>query len=214
MLKKSCNAGNISGSGWKMRVAVVGGGISGLGAATVVAKAAAAAEVVVYEKEEWLGGHAKTVNFDGVDLDLGFMVFNRVTYPNMMEMFESLGVDMELSDMSFSVSLDQGKGCEWGSRNGLSGLFSQKKNAVNPYFWQMIRDIVRFKDDVLSYIEQLEDNPYEDRSETLGQFIHSRGYSEMFQKAYLVRLLGHSMFLFVINQDWCFFLVFSGVDLA
>ncbi|CAI0383101.1 unnamed protein product [Linum tenue] len=190
MLKKSCNAGNISGSGWKMRVAVVGGGISGLGAATVVAKAAAAAEVVVYEKEEWLGGHAKTVNFDGVDLDLGFMVFNRVTYPNMMEMFESLGVDMELSDMSFSVSLDQGKGCEWGSRNGLSGLFSQKKNAVNPYFWQMIRDIVRFKDDVLSYIEQLEDNPYEDRSETLGQFIHSRGYSEMFQKAYLVPMCG------------------------
>ncbi|KAH9764135.1 Amino oxidase domain-containing protein [Citrus sinensis] len=43
-----------------------------------------------------------------------------VTYPNMMELFESLGVDMEISDMSFSLSLDKGQGCEWGSRNGLS----------------------------------------------------------------------------------------------
>ena len=66
-----------------------------------------------------------------------------------MEFFESLGVDMEVSDMSFSVSLDKGQGCEWGSRNGLSGLFAQKKNAFNPYFWKMIREIVKFKHDVL-----------------------------------------------------------------
>ncbi|CAN0904824.1 Tuberculostearic acid methyltransferase UfaA1 [Linum grandiflorum] len=171
-----------------MRVAVVGSGISGLAAAMTAA--AGGAEVVVYEKEHWVGGHAKTVNMEGVDLDLGFMVFNRVTYPNMMELFETLGVEMELSDMSFSVSLEEGKGCEWGSRNGLSGLFSQKKNALNPYFWQMIRDIVRFKDDVLSYIDMVENNPDMDRSDTLGQFIKSRGYSEMFQKAYLVPMCG------------------------
>lgn len=60
-----------------MRVAVIGAGISGLVSAYVLAKAGA--EVVVYEKEEYLGGHAKTVSFDGVDLDLGFMVFNRVS---------------------------------------------------------------------------------------------------------------------------------------
>lgn len=69
----------------------------------------------------------------------------------MMEFFESLGVDMEVSDMSLSVSLDDGQGCEWGSRGGLSGLFSQKKNALNPYFWQMIREIFKFKNDVLRY---------------------------------------------------------------
>ncbi|WOK95387.1 hypothetical protein Cni_G04094 [Canna indica] len=167
-----------------MRVAVVGAGISGLASAYTLAKAGA--DVVLYEKEDYLGGHAKTVTFDGVDLDLGFMVFNRVTYPNMMELFESLGVEMELSDMSFSVSLDQGKGCEWGSRNGLSGLFAQKTNALNPYFWQMIRDILKFKADVLKYLEEHEDNPDLDRSETLEHFIKSRGYSELFQKAYLV----------------------------
>lgn len=66
-----------------------------------------------------------------------------------MEFFESLGVDMEPSDMSFSVSLDKGHGCEWGSRTGFSGLFAQKKNAINPHFWKMIREIIKFKDDVL-----------------------------------------------------------------
>ncbi|KAJ0034271.1 hypothetical protein Pint_25136 [Pistacia integerrima] len=172
----------------KMRVAVVGGGISGLVSAFVLAKAGV--DVVLYEKEDYLGGHAKTVTFDAVDLDLGFMVFNRVTYPNMMEFFESLGVDMEISDMSFAVSLDKGRGYEWGSRNGLSSLFAQKKNILNPYFWQMIREIIQFKNDVLSYVEELENNPDIDRNETLGQFVKSRGYSELFQKAYLIPICG------------------------
>lgn len=165
----------------------------------------------------------------------------QVTYPNMMEFFESLGVDMEASDMSLSVSLDNGQGCEWGSRNGLSSLFAQKKNVLNPPFWQMIREIIKFKHDVLrqailfqtwdmifcfwrrkiydstfknvlrerngdgdkadslyiycSYLDVLENNPDIDRNETLGQFINSRGYSELFKEAYLVRLLFHCTLL-------------------
>ncbi|XP_022871351.1 uncharacterized protein LOC111390533 isoform X1 [Olea europaea var. sylvestris] len=166
------------------KVAVVGTGISGLVSAYVLAKAGI--EVVLFEKENYLGGHAKTVNVDGTNLDLGFMVFNRVTYPNMMEFFESLGVDMELSDMSFAVSLDKGRGCEWGSRNGLSSLFAQKKNVLNLHFWQMIREIIKFKDDTIIFLEDLDRNPDIDRNETLRQFLQSRGYSELFQKAYLV----------------------------
>nr|KAJ0202119.1 hypothetical protein LSAT_V11C600323370 [Lactuca sativa] len=168
----------------KRRVAVVGAGISGLVSAYVASTAGV--EVVLYEKEEYLGGHAKTVTIDGVDLDLGFMVFNRVTYPNMIEFFETLGVDIEISDMSFSVSLDEGNGCEWGSRNGLSGLFAQKRNVLNPYFWKMIREITKFKDDVLRYLEELENNQDLSRNETLGDFLKSHGYSELFQNAYLV----------------------------
>ncbi|CAN8258363.1 unnamed protein product [Cochlearia groenlandica] len=172
-----------------MKVAVIGSGISGLGSAYVLANQGVK-EIVLYEKEESLGGHAKTVRFDGVDLDLGFMVFNRVTYPNMVELFENLGVDMEVSDMSFSVSLDNGNGCEWGSRNGVSGVFAQKRNALNPYFWQMIREIVRFKEEVTRYIQELEANPDISRNETLGEFLNSRGYSELFQNAYLVPICG------------------------
>ncbi|KAL0368483.1 UNVERIFIED_CONTAM: Sphingolipid C9-methyltransferase 1 [Sesamum calycinum] len=108
----------------------------------------------------------------------------------MMEFFESLGVDMEVSDMSFSVSLDGGRGCEWGSRNGFSGLFAQKMNIVNPYFWTMIREIIKFKDDVLNYLEELDNNPDIDRTETLGHFVQSHGYSELFQKAYLIPICG------------------------
>lgn len=94
--------------------------------------------------------------------------------------------------MSFSVSLENGRGCEWGNRNGLSSLFAQKKNILNPNFWQMITEIMKFKKDVLKYIEELERNPDVDRNETLGGFLKSHGYSELFQKAYLVSF---SMFL-------------------
>ncbi|KAK4706593.1 hypothetical protein R3W88_033856 [Solanum pinnatisectum] len=103
-----------------------------------------------------------------------------------MEFFECLGVDMETYHMSFSVSLDQGHGCEWGTRKGFSSLFAQKKNLLNPYFLQMIREIIRFKQDVISYLEEVDNNPDIDRNEMLGQFIKSHGYSELFQKAYLI----------------------------
>ncbi|KAF3666048.1 putative aluminum-activated malate transporter 9-like [Capsicum annuum] len=104
---------------------------------------------------------------------------------------------MDISVMSFSVSLDQGRGCEWGTRNGYSSLFAHKKNLLNPYFWKMIREISTFKQDVISYFEALDNNPDIDRNETLRQFIKSHGYSELFQKAYLVTLL----FVTVINFD-------------
>ncbi|MCD7469747.1 cfs1-like protein [Datura stramonium] len=90
--------------------------------------------------------------------------------------------------MSFSVSLDHGGGCEWGTRNGFSSLFAQKKNLLNPYFWQMIREISRFNQDVISYLESLDNNPDINHNETLGHFIQSHDYSELFQKAYLVPL--------------------------
>ncbi|KAH7522033.1 hypothetical protein FEM48_Zijuj07G0095000 [Ziziphus jujuba var. spinosa] len=118
----------------------------------------------LHEKENYLGGHAKTATFDGVDLDLGFKDFN-------------------------SVSLDRRRGCEWGNRNGLSSLFAQKKNLFNPYFWQMLREIFKFKNDVISYLDEQENNPDIDRNETLEQFVKSRSYSELFQKAYHFNLV-------------------------
>ncbi|KAJ0235723.1 hypothetical protein HA466_0263130 [Hirschfeldia incana] len=174
-----------------MRVAVVGGGVCGSGSAYVLAREDGIEEVVLFEKEESiLGGQAKTMRLDGVDLDVGFIVFNPVTYPSMMEFFKNLGVDMEVSDMSLSVSLNNGRGCEWGSRNGLSSLFAQKRNILNPYFWQMITEFKKFNEDALKFVEKLERNPDTDRNETLEEFLKSHGYSALFQKAYLVPACG------------------------
>lgn len=77
------------------------------------------------------------------------LITKQVNYPNIMELFDSLEVDKKLSYLSTSVSLDNGKGYEWGTQNGLSSLFAQKKNVINPYFWKMIKEVSKFKEDVL-----------------------------------------------------------------
>ncbi|XP_024381729.1 uncharacterized protein [Physcomitrium patens] len=171
-----------------MKVAVVGVGVAGLTAAHTLASAGI--QVTLYEKEDYVGGHARTIHDVGIGLDTGFMVFNRVTYPNMIDFFEQAGVEMEESDMSFSVSLNGGKGCEWGSTS-LGGLFAQKRNMINPFFFQMIREIVRFKDDVLSYLEKIESGDESIRQdETLGEFLASHKYSNKFRECYLVPVCG------------------------
>ncbi|KAM3298686.1 hypothetical protein ACQJBY_040259 [Aegilops geniculata] len=177
-----------------MRVAVVGGGVSGLAAAhELLAASGDGVRVTLYEQEESLGGNARTVAVDDgagrVQLDLGFMSFNQVTYPNMMERLEGLGVEMERSDMSFSVSTQLkggSRGCEWGNGNGISGLLAQKTNILKPSFWRMVREIIKFKNDALTYLEDHEHNPDLDHNETLRQFIQSHGYSLSFEEAYLI----------------------------
>ncbi|KAL2921273.1 Sphingolipid C9-methyltransferase, partial [Bienertia sinuspersici] len=110
----------------------------------------------------------------------------QVSYPNMSKLFDDLGIDTESCDMSFSVSLDQGQGCEWGNQNGLRSIFAQKSNALKPSFWRMLQEIKKFEDDVIVYLEGLDKNPDMDPTETLGQFIKIRNYSKLFQKAYLI----------------------------
>ncbi|CAL5065836.1 unnamed protein product [Urochloa decumbens] len=175
-----------------MRVAVVGGGLGGLAAAHELARSGGA-RVTVYDKEEHLGGNKAMAVDDGagggrVPVDLGCMVFNPMTSPNMMKWFEGLGVEMEASDdMSFSASISLGKGgqgFEWGSRNGLSGVLAQKSNLLSPRFWLVVREILKFKNHALEYLEDHGRNP--DHNETLGQFIKSNGYSQLFQDAYLI----------------------------
>ncbi|TVU46462.1 hypothetical protein EJB05_06002, partial [Eragrostis curvula] len=175
-----------------MRVAVVGAGVSGLAAAHELARSECI-RVTLYEKESYLGGLSKTVAIDDggtgpVDLDLGFMVFNRVTYPNMTEWLEELGVETDSSDMSFSVStqLHGSGGFEWGNRNGVSSLLAQKSNILSPSFWRMIREIFKFKNHVHRYLEDHENNPDLDRNETLGQFVQLHGYSQFFQDKFLI----------------------------
>ncbi|MBU6371759.1 MAG: FAD-dependent oxidoreductase [Alphaproteobacteria bacterium] len=126
-----------------MRVAVVGAGISGFGAA--LSLQASGHDVTLFEKDARLGGHAHTVtvDYDGVHMpvDTGFIVFNCLNYPNLVAMLAHLNVATFESDMSFAVS--DPHGFEWSS-NGLSGLFAWKRNLARPGFLGMLSDIVRF----------------------------------------------------------------------
>ena len=112
-----------------MKIAVIGSGISGLSASYFLSKKN---NVDLYEREDRFGGHSYTLNIHydiknkkKIDIDIGFIVFNEKTYPNLINFFRELSVKYEKSDMSFSVSVDNSK-IEYCGR-GLSGFFSNKK---------------------------------------------------------------------------------------
>jgi predicted NAD/FAD-binding protein len=134
-----------------MKIAVVGSGITGNAAALALSQATHGNEVVIYEREARPGGHSATVdiNYDGtkIAVDTGFIVFNEKNYPNLTAMFDYLGVETQLSDMSFSVSADRGR-FEWCGRDGggvLNALFAQRRNVVSPSFLRLLLEIGRFQ---------------------------------------------------------------------
>ncbi|MGF1462420.1 MAG: NAD(P)/FAD-dependent oxidoreductase [Maricaulaceae bacterium] len=126
----------------KPKIAVVGSGAAGLGAAWALRDAA---RVTLFEQEGRLGGHANTVrvDYDGADIpvDTGFIVFNTGNYPNFSAWLEHLGVKSRSTDMSFGFSIEGG--VEWCS-NGARGVFARKRNALTPSFLGMLRDVMRF----------------------------------------------------------------------
>jgi hypothetical protein len=125
-----------------MRIAIIGGGISGLGAAWALRETH---EITLFEREPRLGGHANTIDIaDGersLSVDTGFVVFNERNYPNFTALLAHLGVASNGSDMSFSVS--DPRGFEWSS-GGLAGMFAWKRNLARPAFLAMLTDILRF----------------------------------------------------------------------
>jgi len=128
----------------RLRIAIVGTGISGMAAAWLLAQRH---DVTVYEREARTGGHSNTVlageGRDAVPVDTGFIVYNERTYPNLTALFDHLDVPTAPSSMSFSVSLDGGA-FEYAGGCGTAGLLAQRRNLVRPRFWDMVRDITRF----------------------------------------------------------------------
>ena len=98
--------------------------------------------MTLFEAGPSLGGHCHTIDWAGTPVDTGFIVYNEVTYPNLTALFRHLGVPTQASNMSFAVSLDDGR-LEY-SGGGLVALFAQKRNLLRPRFWAMLRDILRF----------------------------------------------------------------------
>ncbi|WP_164662218.1 NAD(P)/FAD-dependent oxidoreductase [Tropicibacter sp. Alg240-R139] len=128
--------------GARKRIAIVGGGISGLSAAYYLS---AQHDVTVFEAEPRLGGHARTVlagkNGDQ-PVDTGFIVFNYVTYPHLTRLFRDLGVPVIKSHMSFGASINNGA-LEYGL-NTFQAITAQKRNLFRPQYYKMIADILRF----------------------------------------------------------------------
>ena len=162
-----------------MKIAVVGGGISGLGTAWLLARQH---EVSVFEAADYLGGHSNTVDIDvdghRVPVDTGFIVYNEHNYPNLTRLFAALDVETAASDMSFSVSLAAGGFEYFGSA---PGLFAQPANLMRPAFWRMIADILRF----YRAAPGLASRPDLDRI-SLGDLLDEGGYSGVFARRHLL----------------------------
>lgn len=165
------------------RIAVIGGGISGMAAAWYLSQQSGV-EVQLYEAAPRLGGHTATIEFEHegeqLAVDTGFIVFNDRTYPHFIALLDQLGVDSRPTRMSFSVS-DATSGVEY-SGSSLGGLFAQRRNLVSPRFLRMLRDILRFNRTVEA---QLAADPALG-AETLGNYLRRSGYSREFMQWYLL----------------------------
>ena len=167
-----------------MKIAVIGSGISGLGAAHFLSKKH---KVDVFEKENHFGGHSYTVEIPTnnpnnlISIDLGFIVFNKINYPNLVKLFSTLRVPYEKSNMSFSVSV-KNSNIEY-SGSGLRGLFSNKYNILNFNFFKMLKDIIFFYGEA----EKMKENEYKDQ--TLGSFLKSKKMSNYFINFHIIPMV-------------------------
>ena len=162
------------------RIAVVGAGIAGLSSAWLLSKGY---EVTLFEAGDYFGGHSNTVDvtLDGVThpVDTGFLVHNDLTYPNLIALFEHLGVPVHQSEMSFGVSIER-PDIEWAGTN-LSTVFAQKSLLLNPRFLGMLAQILRFNRNAERYLQESINNPM-----TLGELLQRHGYGQSMQHWYLL----------------------------
>jgi predicted NAD/FAD-binding protein len=164
----------------KERLAVIGGGIAGLGAAWLLRKRY---DVTVFERERHIGGHSNTVEIDedgrGVPIDTGFMVFNKVTYPYLVRLFDELRVPIKPTEMSFSVR-NEDLDIEYNGM-GLNRVFAQRANLVRPRFLKLLAQIMRF---FRVANAALDDESLEKMS--LDEFVRRHRLGDDFLRLYLV----------------------------
>ena len=179
-------------------VAVIGAGAAGLGAAWLLARNGY--QVHVFEANSHAGGHAHTIDLPipnhparaTIPVDVGFIVYNTQTYPDIVSLFQLLKVQEENSCMSFSASVkipSSNRLFEWGS-DSLSTLFADRTNLYRPSMYTMLRDMQRFNNAVHQFVQQLETNQsFPDANISLGEFLHRGAYSSIFIKSYLIPMV-------------------------
>ena len=165
-----------------MKIAVIGSGISGLSAAYYLSKKY---KVDLFEQEDYFGGHSYTYDIRNkiktIPVDLGFIVFNELTYPNLINFFKELNVPFEKSDMSFSVSI-QDTNIEYGGR-GLKAIFANKLNIFNLSFLKMIKEIISF----YKYAPSLLKKKLE--GETLGSYLDKSNFSKYLIEYHIIPMV-------------------------
>jgi len=169
----------------KEKVIIIGSGCAGLAAAYHLNKVGM--NVQLFESESKLGGHANTLLVDGIEVDTGFMVYNSLNYPHLVSLFEEIGVKGQDTTMGFSVSINNGN-FEYAAGETLSKLFATTSNIVNPYFYMMIWEVIRFNRIAKAFIELPENSP--DRQLSTGQFLTKHGFSDYFTSRYLIPMTG------------------------
>jgi predicted NAD/FAD-binding protein len=161
--------------GFVVKIAVVGTGIAGNVAAHLLARDH---DLTVFEQSDHVGGHTNTVGVDAVDgthhVDTGFIVFNEERYPGFVRLLRNLGVESQASSMSFSVHSEV-DGLEYSNRS----LFAQRQNALQPAFFRMLGDIVRFNRSSRRLLLDADD------SVLLGPFLEQNRYSRAFVEHFL-----------------------------
>ena len=166
-----------------MKIAVIGSGISGLSSAYYLSKKH---KVDLFEKQDRFGGHSYTLDIklndkEKVAVDIGFMVFNKITYPNLINFFKENEIEIEESDMSFSVTV-KGTNIEYCGK-GLNGIFSNKGNLLNPKFVKMFFEIISF----YKNCENLDPNSLD--KITLGEYLNNIGKSKYFVDYHIIPMV-------------------------
>lgn len=154
-------------------IAIVGSGISGLSAAWLLAPRH---RVTLFEADARLGGHSHTAQVGQTPVDTGFIVYNEETYPNLTALFAHLAVPTQPAEMSFAVSLNDGR-LEYAGTD-LGGLFAQKRNLLSPRFFGMLRDLERFYRRAPRDLQGLGDMP-------LGAYLDRLGCGDGFRQDHL-----------------------------
>lgn len=162
-----------------MKIAVIGSGIAGLGAAWLLSRHH---EVVLFEKDTRLGGHTHTHRVAQAgreySIDSGFIVHNPMNYPLLTKLFAELGVASQPTTMGFSVQ-DARNGLEYNATN-LNAMFCQRSNLLSPKFLRMVREILRFYRECSTLLDEAGDGP------TLGDYLSANGYSRFFIEDHLI----------------------------